>query len=101
KGGTLVFEVWRKSLDDLHRHLYRLKRRSRYASKHHVAFSHQIGLAFFVHFESQHERLVTEAPDIGRDFNQIIEHQRLAKVEMDLHSREPDVETIKHLRVAK
>src|SRR6185503_1315071 len=39
--------------------------------------------------------------NIGRDLDQIVEHERLAKIEMDLYSREPNVETVKDLRVAK
>src|SRR5712692_5772025 len=87
--------------DDLSRNGYRLERRARHASEHHVTFCDQTALALLSDLEPKRERFIPEASDISRNFYRIIEHQRLAEVEMNLHPWQPDVESIKDLRVGQ
>src|SRR5215213_2267005 len=78
-----------------------LKRRAADAREHDVPFGDEASVAFFRHFGPERERLRAEAPDVGRDLYKVVEHQGLAKIEMDLHPRQPDVEPVEHLGVGQ
>ena len=64
-----------------------------------MTFRNQIGLTFLVHLKTQRQRFIPEATDVRGHFDQIIEHQRLSKVEMNLHARQPDIKSIEDVRV--
>jgi hypothetical protein len=64
-----------------------------------MTLGHKIALALFVHLESQRQRFGPKAANVRRYFNQVVEHQRFVKIEVDLHTREPYVEPIKDVGV--
>ena len=57
----------------------------------------KVRFAFLGDLELQGERLRPKATDIRRDFDQVIKHERLVEIEMDLDTWKPDVQTVEHL----
>src|SRR5438128_719148 len=92
-------KVRAESLDYLGRDGDRLKGGARHASEHDMAAGYQIRLALLVYFEPKRQRLVPESANIGRDLNRVVKHQRFVKFEVYLHTRQPDIEAIKHFGI--
>ena len=88
-------------LSYLIRHSGGFEGRATDAGKHDMAFRDHIRLALLDYFKAQRERARAEARDIGPDFYQVIKHERFVKIEMYLHSRQPDVETVEGVRIRK
>jgi len=66
-----------------------------------VPSCYKVRFAFLGDLELQGERLRPEATDIRRDLDQVIKHERLVEIEMDLDTRKPDVQTVEHLYIRK
>src|SRR6476660_4275382 len=88
-----------EALDHLPGHGDGLEAGPRYARENDMAFSYQIAFAFLVHLEAQRERFVPKSPDKRRDFYEVVQHQRLFEIEVDLHSWKPDIEAIKEVLI--
>lgn len=64
-----------------------------------MSLRHQIRFTLSCHLESQRERSAAETAHIGRDLNQIVQHKGFSEIEVDLHARKPNVQTVEDFRV--
>ena len=61
----------------------------------------QLLLALAPHLEVEPERLASDAPDVGADFEQVVEPRGAAEVAFEVGARQPDVQFVEHHAVGE